>query len=218
MYFPSGLNISRMSVHDFEFKKSESVFVPGRIHHALTFRLEGKVSVSECGSSKKLISEKNCITYVPKGCSYDTEVMESGRMFVIHFETENSCKDVSSFVYKPTYPIAFENMFRSLYERYRSTGGHDYAVLSMAYEIFANLRHELTGGEYKAVPKRMRLVKEYIDENYGNRDLTISDLAKSIMISEVYFRREFKACFGVSPLEYINKVRLEHAKALLSTA
>lgn len=218
MFFPKDLRITNMAMLVSDFKKLESIYVPGRILHSLTYRISGKISILPEGASKKIYSDKNCITYVPKGCSYTTEILEDGKMLILHFETDNNISDLSPFVHKPTYPIVFENMFRSLVDRYRNVGGSfDYSCLSMAYEIFANLSHELSSGSSRPVPKRMGNIKAFIDENYGRSNLSIPLLAEMCGISEVYFRREFRDCFGASPLEYIKKVRLENAKGLLST-
>lgn len=211
------MNVVSFLANAFEFKKTETTRVPARTFHGLTFRVSGRISITP-ENGKRLISGKGSITYVPKGCSYDTEIIEDGSMYVIHFETADDHQDASPFVISPTYPIAFANLFGSLHERYRDVGAVDYAGLSMVYEILSELSTELERGVGKAVPKRMRLAKEYIDENYGMHDVTIPDLAAMSGISEVYFRREFKSCFGVSPLEYIKTVRMENAKALLSTA
>lgn len=217
MLFPDDFDISRIEIHDFEFKKSETVHVTARSYHGLTLRLSGKISLTPDGSDKKLYSDKSCITFVPKGCSYSTDIIEDGRMLVIHFTTRNEYRNLAPFVVKPSCPIAFENMYRSLVERYRSVGGrYDYVCLSMVYEIFANLIHELNEGTHP-IPKRMRKVKSFIDENYGSKDITVTALSQMCGVSEVYFRREFRNCFGLSPIEYIKKVRIENAKALLST-
>lgn len=218
VFFSNDLRITNMTMLTSEFKKSESIFVPGRIHHGLTFRISGRISILPEGSDKKIYSDKNCITYVPKGCSYTTEILEDGKMLILHFETENDIPELSPFVYKPTYPIAFENMFRGLADRMRTTGHTwDYACLSMAYEIFANLSHELSDNLSRIVPKRMRAIKNHIDENYANRDISVPQLSDMCGISAVYFRKEFRECFGASPLEYIKNVRIENAKGLLST-
>ena len=218
MLFPDDFDITHIEANDFEFKKSETVHVTGRSYHGLTFRLSGKISLTPDGSDKKLYSDKSCITFVPKGCSYSTDIIEDGRMLIIHFAVRNEHEGLVPFVLKPSCPIAFENMYRSLIERYRSVGGrHDYVCLSMVYEILANLIHELSEGGAHPIPKRMRKVKSFIDENYGSRDITVTSLSDSCGVSEVYFRREFRNCFGCSPIEYIKKVRIENAKALLST-
>ncbi len=216
--FPENISLKSVIGNEFEFKKSESVYVPGRTFHGLTYRVSGKINIIPSGSDKKLISDKGCITYVPKGCPYNTEILEDGRMLILHFEALQEYKELSVFVSRPTYPIAFENMFRSFLDRYRSTGGIcDYACLSMVYEIFANIVHEISSGQKQAVPRRMRDIKSFIDENYADREITVPALSKMCGVSEVYFRREFRECFSASPIEYIKRVRLENAKSLLST-
>jgi len=218
VFFPKNLKVSNITMLVSDFKKLESIYVPGRTLHSLTYRISGKISITPESTGRKIFSDKNCITYVPKGCSYTTEILEDGRMLILHFETDNDIPDLVPFVHRPTYPIAFENMFRSLSDRYRSVGsGRDYGCLSMVYEIFANLSHELSASVDKPVPRRMREVKTFIDDNYGRSDISIPKLSEMCGISDVYFRREFKTCFGATPLEYIKKVRLENAKGLLST-
>lgn len=43
----------------------------------------------------------------------------------------------------------------------------------------------------------------------------IGELARLSNVSEVYFRKHFKAAFGVSPVEYRNRLRLERARDYL---
>ncbi|MBQ7054474.1 MAG: helix-turn-helix transcriptional regulator, partial [Oscillospiraceae bacterium] len=45
--------------------------------------------------------------------------------------------------------------------------------------------------------------------------LSVTSLAESIDLSEVYFRKLFKAQFDVSPAQYIISVRLKKAKELM---
>lgn len=219
LIFPSNINITGLSVSKCKFKKSASIEVSGRTFHSLTFRTAGEVTVFPNGSKKQLISFKDCITYVPKGCSYITKISEDGEMIVMHFETLSEFNDVIPFVHKPTFPAMFESMFCSLYERSKNINFQkwDYRCVSIAYEIFSKLCSELNFLQTVSIPKRMRNIKKFIDENYSTPKIPISFLSKSICLSEVYFRWEFKNCFGLSPNEYIKKVRLENAKLLLST-
>ncbi len=43
----------------------------------------------------------------------------------------------------------------------------------------------------------------------------IIELAKICSVSEVYFRKKFRECMGISPIEYRNALRLERAKSYL---
>ena len=69
------------------------------------------------------------------------------------------------------------------------------------------------------VPAFRRIVGgvERIDRGYGSHFLSVASLSEEAGVSEVYFRREFKRCFGMTPTAYIKKVRMDNAKALLRT-
>ena len=60
----------------------------------------------------------------------------------------------------------------------------------------------------------LNIAKEYIDNNFS-RDLTLSQVAKYIYLSDSYFAHSFKNKFGISPKSYILKVRIDAAKKFL---
>ncbi len=62
----------------------------------------------------------------------------------------------------------------------------------------------------------LSIAKEYIDNNY-DKDLTLSQVAKYIYLSDSYFAHSFKDKFGISPKSYILKVRIEAAKEFLKS-
>lgn len=53
-------------------------------------------------------------------------------------------------------------------------------------------------------------VKKYIDNNYQN-DLKISEVSKALNISRVVMSRAFSQTYGISPLEYRNRLRIHAA-------
>ncbi len=61
----------------------------------------------------------------------------------------------------------------------------------------------------------MSLAKEYIEQNY-NKDITLADISKYIYISESYFAHSFKNKFGISPKNYILKIRIKAACEMLA--
>ena len=65
--------------------------------------------------------------------------------------------------------------------------------------------------------KKLAEIRSYIDQHLCDTVLRVSDLAEMFGTSEVYFRREFKRYYGLTPIEYIKKRRLETACQLLST-
>lgn len=66
--------------------------------------------------------------------------------------------------------------------------------------------------------QKSNLVKEitsYINNNYMH-DISLYKISKNMYLSPVYISKIFKEETGVSPINYLIKIRLEKAKALLS--
>jgi len=57
-------------------------------------------------------------------------------------------------------------------------------------------------------------VVNYINMEY-QKEIKLNDLAEMIYLSPVYFCSTFKEKYGVSPIQYLQNVRLENAKRLL---
>ena len=57
-------------------------------------------------------------------------------------------------------------------------------------------------------------VKQYIDEHYAE-NLNLDLLTRHSFLQKSYFLHSFKKQFGISPMKYLNRVRMEHAKLLL---
>jgi|SRR5690625_1021870 len=72
----------------------------------------------------------------------------------------------------------------------------------------------------KNKPKRMNrsvaLVQHYINQNYTDA-LTLDILAKVGNINKYYLAHIFKEDVGISPIEYLNHIRMKEAKNLLET-
>lgn len=57
-------------------------------------------------------------------------------------------------------------------------------------------------------------IKKWIDENFQT-ELSFSDFAKVMGVSQAYLSKEFKLCFGISPQSYLNKLRAFEGMALI---
>ena len=55
-----------------------------------------------------------------------------------------------------------------------------------------------------------------MEENYASK-ITVDDLSKMVNMSTSNFFRYFKNVFNTSPMEYLKKIRIAHASAMLSS-
>ncbi len=72
------------------------------------------------------------------------------------------------------------------------------------------------GIQQAAASEPLQEVVDYIHTHYRD-NLTIRELAERVHLHPSYFIRVFKRHFGASPIQFINKKRIEEAKRLLTT-
>lgn len=68
----------------------------------------------------------------------------------------------------------------------------------------------------EAVPMNVKLILRHIDQNLDKK-ITVAGLAKKICLSTDYFSKMFVKYVNRSPIEYINKKRIEKSQLLLIT-
>lgn len=110
---------------------------------------------------------------------------------------------------------------RILRERMKPQVWGDFLSCLLVMELFVLLSRTLKLEWEQSVKNRnlklhelLNVAKEYIDQNYA-KELTLSQVAKYIYLSDSYFAHSFKDKFGISPKSYILKIRIEEAKELL---
>lgn len=85
-------------------------------------------------------------------------------------------------------------------------------ILAGAAESFASGRREAAPAEQK-IHARMVLVKNYLQQHY-DRPMRSEELSHISGLSENYVTIQFKRAFGMTPSQYLLRVRAEKAKEL----
>lgn len=113
-------------------------------------------------------------------------------------------------------------MNRILREHDKQQVWGDYLCYLLIMELFILVSRNLKQEWEQNIKSRsvklkelLSLSKEYIDTNY-NRELSLSDVAGYVFLSESYFAHTFKDEFGISPKRYLLNVRIGAAKDLLA--
>jgi len=85
-------------------------------------------------------------------------------------------------------------------------------VLMRRRNIRAKEEESLRTGKYDMVVKN---IEKYLNENYANPELSLSDPARAVGISPKYAGSLFKSAKALSVSQYLNQIRIEKAKELL---
>ena len=118
-------------------------------------------------------------------------------------------------VFRTENPAFAESLFVKLLSTYKS-GAPNADLLSVLYSIYGVV---IKSQSHVYVEKTKRLTveeaKRRIDTSYMDLELSVSSLARQADMSEVYFRKLFKAELGQSPIQYILSVMLGKARELM---
>ena len=195
-----------------ELKQSSiHMFNSGRNYDALSFRFHADTNLEATG--EVLHAPDNSVCFVPARLDY-TRTGTLDELIVVHFNTGNYVAGgIELFVPKNAEPLA--QLFREILACWNQKAvGYKYKCSAILYEIFA----ECYAQNYKEHPHNDKIQNAvaYITENFRSTDLAIKKAAERSYMSEVYFRKLFKAEFGVSPQKYIINLRIQHAIGLMS--
>ena len=195
-------------------KKSERTFVDKRDFHSLSYRYNGKILVED--TNDRIYSDAGSVTFISKGLSYMTEILEDTRMAVVHFKLDDDIDFRNAAVVKPEN-VGIRLLFEKLIRNFHVDSPRDFHCMSIFYELLAWLEDSTQRGITAKIPEKIRLAKEAIEQGYHDKEMSISTLAEKMNISTAYLRREFYRSFGVSPISFLRGVRIANANNMLES-
>lgn len=141
---------------------------------------------------------------------------------VLHFSGGNS-----RFIYQDYFQdesiiiLPKVNQFQHLLEKLLQTNSQVslYHNLEIHEQVTTLLRYILSEKEHQEkkdnMPQTITYLSQYLEHNYS-KDITLDDMAEFSNLSKYHLSREFKKYTGFTPHDYMNEVRISHAKTLLS--
>jgi len=160
--------------------------------------------------NESVIANTKNVLFIPEKTPY----RQSGgkeELIAIHFRGNIINSSTITAICPEDMPLV-KNLFISLYNVCcEHNPGNKYKAYSIFYDILHHIASEKDENNNIVISPSIN----YIDKNYKNPDLNISEIAKESSVSEVYFRKIFKKIYGKTPVKYINEQRISYACSLL---
>jgi two-component system response regulator YesN len=83
--------------------------------------------------------------------------------------------------------------------------------------FFVNIAKMLKNNNIYAIDNTIEKVKRYIERNYA-KDLNVEFVASLFYLNRSYLSHQFKQQTGVNFVDYVNTIRINHAKKLMTTS
>ena len=215
-FFNHGISISKIHLACRVAPGEGSKVHQNRSSHGIAIFMKGEDAYYSF-DKKVLHITPNTILYLPKNSNYSISGT-TGTCYAINFDIE-SPRDFEPFSMKVKNKSAFIDFFKQAESAWRkkSTGFEMKAMIKL-YEILLNMQKEIEHSYItKENIKKLQPAIEYIHSRYDSQIITISDLANECNISEPYIRKLFQKAYGISPIKYINRLRIERAKELIES-
>ena len=196
-----------------EYADAVTEFTHDLKSNELIFHFSGRSTITFNG--KTFLCKENTLRFLPKGENkgYRVEREELGECIDVFFDTDQPVSE-EAFALELQSGTPVANLFRKLFSVWVAKNeGYYFKSIAMLYEIFALLQQKqyLPEDQYNTI----RPAVAFIHEQFLKEKISIPLLAKRCGISESYLKKLFAQKFGISPLQYIIGLRINHACDLL---
>lgn len=193
-------------------REKRDIFESNRTHTAISYRIKGCSTFHTQG--QQLPAGTGAVTYIPAGCDYRHTNPAPERIIVLHLD---GASHIGKALEIETDALDLEPLFRNLLEVWEEGGTASYnRCMALLYTIFEALESKQEEAA-PPIPATIAPGVALLRKNFRNPRLTVAELANACFVSEVYFRRVYRAYAGQSPLQTILELRFQYARNLLAS-
>lgn len=192
-----------------------------RPHFCMGLVLEGAGVFHDCTTGADISLTPGDIIFVPMGSRYISSWNGSPRNAYISahfiFDAPGIFTPHRRFALQKIRVADFaarETDFRCMMHRYNGTNAEKLAVLARFFDVLAEIEPSLLRTNPQKLDPRVEEAISYMEKN-SHRPLTVEELARACSISSSRFFPLFRADTGMTPVEYLQHLRISRAIALM---
>ena len=177
---------------------------------ALSCRIAGSAVFN--ANNTRFDVKKGDIIYIPKGADY-SQYTTSEKIIFIHFDVFGSTATEIQHIAPPKSEYICD-LFKKMYHLWNmKEENYAYKCTSILYKIISETSITLPKAKESVISPAIK----YIDDCFCQVDFSLEKACKLCNISRSYFNRIFKQKMKTTPIDYINKLKINKAKLLLSS-
>ena len=210
-------NINKIAVACFVRAGTGHAVHENRQSHGLAFHTGGE-KVYSFSDGRTIAVNPNNVIYLPKHSTYNVASKVVGDCYAINFDIDEEV-DFSPFALSINNHTSMLEYFRDACKVwYLKKPAFETKCKAELYNVIYTMKNEYFS-DYAQKDKRHLIepAVEYIHEHYTSNRICIDELSGLCGITPEYFRKIFNAVYGVSPVSYINSLRITRARELLET-
>lgn len=166
--------------------------------------------------------QKGDILFFRKGTHYTAQVTskEPWEHIVVAFRIDG---DIGDFPTEGATRVSHSNRFAELFGQAYSVWsgcgfGYKLQTKAIIHQILFSLMQENVSHmvDRNTALQALKAATDYMEQNYREK-ITVEELAVRSGYSASHFARIFTKVYATSPIQYLNRIRIMHAKNLLRT-
>lgn len=181
--------------------------------HGLLYVIDGHAQyISENHTE---IVTPDSVVYLAKNSTYHMKALHNKpyHYLIIAFHLDRDLQLPFEVISSPIHKKRLYELFQQIVTvKFTKTVGYKILSRSLVQQLIYYLM--LDHIHSNSSMAKIYDVIDYIENNYSNK-ISINTLSDIAGLSTSQFRKKFKEIYEISPLEYINRLRIENAKDLL---
>lgn len=203
-YNCEGLSFQILTVDRF-LHKAGTFDVPARTYAALSYRVAGRGVFETQG--KHLCSRPGDILFIPANTPYTAEY-SGGESIVVHF---SDCNYHEAESLTPTGTESIGALFSHLLNEWNERRSVNRTKAAI-YTLLARIEEDRTG---PTEDPALAACLAFMEEHFTDPELRMEDVCAAGFVSPSGLLRGFIKQFGISPKQYLIKLRMKRALELL---
>ena len=187
----------------------------GRYSAAFVYLLYGEIEYVFEDFSHTV--KENELQLFTKGSIYEIRIKKPSAYICIDFDFSEDLQPTKNCVFS-NLPQTTKNVFTKALSLWLQQSSWTQAeIIGLLYQLYS-VCLKSANKSYTKSGKTYSKIIEHFHKNYTNIDFSVEQAAKDIEISEVHIRRILKAKLNLSPIKYLNYLRMEKAKNMLQAS